>query len=98
MPVCFHCNTESDVAHYERVVNNRTALHGPWSGWRMAGRYLVAPMAGGRITPEQLGAHLAMQAQRAKLAAATRPGASTPLRIDPRHQPARKTASLPNCC
>lgn len=97
MPVCFHCNTESDAAHYERVVNNRTALHGPWSGWRMAGRYLVAPMGGGRITPEQLGAHLAMQAQCVRLAAMTRTHGRTTASPDRECGPI-PTLRLPNCC
>lgn len=37
--------------HYRRVVNNHVALTGPWAGWRLAGRDLVAP-SGERI-PER---------------------------------------------
>jgi hypothetical protein len=43
MTTCFHCNQEHPDGHYERVVYNQTPLYGPWAGWRMAGRYLVAP-------------------------------------------------------
>ncbi|MEN4903347.1 DUF3653 domain-containing protein [Luteimonas sp. TWI1437] len=53
MPTCFNCNRESDSAHYDRVVHNRTELHGPWAGWRMAGRELVSP-EGQRFTTERL--------------------------------------------
>ena len=53
MPTCRHCNRESDAAHYDRVVHNITPLHGPWSGWRMAGRDLVSP-DGVRMTPERV--------------------------------------------
>lgn len=53
MPTCWHCKAESPAAHYDRVVHNITALHGPWSGWRMAGTALVSP-DGDRITPERL--------------------------------------------
>ena len=69
---CFHCKAESDAAHYRRVVHNEMALHSPWQGWRMSGRYLVAPNKAGRITPERLGSELFMQTQRAKLLAMTR--------------------------
>lgn len=53
MPTCWHCKRESDADHYDRTVHNRTALHGPWTGWRMAGRELVSP-DGDRIAPERL--------------------------------------------
>ena len=53
MPTCWHCKAESPATHYARIVENRTALYGPWEGWRMAGRFLVAP-DGQRITPERL--------------------------------------------
>lgn len=29
--------------HYQQVVHNTTPLHGPWSGWRVAGARLVSP-------------------------------------------------------
>lgn len=73
MPICFHCKAEHDAAHYDRVVHNRMHLHGPWQGWHMSGRYLVAPNKAGRITPELLGIHLFMQTQRQKLQALTMP-------------------------
>ena len=28
---------------HDRIVHNLTPLHGPWTGWRMAGRDLVSP-------------------------------------------------------
>lgn len=53
MPTCWHCEAESPAEHYDRVVHNKTALHGPWRGWRMAGRHLVSP-EGDRFSPERL--------------------------------------------
>lgn len=53
MTCCHYCKAESTDAHYRRVVENHTALHGPWTGWRMAGRDLVAPDRQ-RISPERL--------------------------------------------
>ncbi len=53
MTICWHCKSEHDRAHHDRVVYNRTALYGPWYGWRMAGRVLVSP-EGDRIAPERL--------------------------------------------
>ncbi len=50
---CWHCKAEHTQAHYERVVYNKTALWGPWEGWRMAGRDLVAP-SGDRICCRRL--------------------------------------------
>lgn len=55
MPICWHCKAEFSAAHHERIVYNKTPLYAEWSGWRMAGRYLVAPR-GGRFTPERLSA------------------------------------------
>lgn len=79
MPICFHCKAEHDAAHYDRVVHNQTGLHGPWQGWRMSGRYLIAPNKAGKITPELLGALLFLQTQREKLLALTnaKPGITT---------------------
>lgn len=54
MPVCWHCKAETPASHFERVVHNHTALHAQWDGWRMAGRFLIAPGPAGRITPERL--------------------------------------------
>ena len=53
MLTCYHCHAEHPDAHYDRVVHNKTPLYGPWSGWRMAGRDLVA-QTGARIGPERL--------------------------------------------
>ena len=36
-----------------RVVHKHVELHGPWSGWRLAGRDLVAP-DGQRLSSERL--------------------------------------------
>lgn len=54
MPRCRHCKAETTASHYDRTVYNVTPLYGPWEGWRMAGRYLVAPGKAGRLTPERL--------------------------------------------
>lgn len=63
MTTCFHCKAETEAAHYDRVVHNITPLHGPWAGWRMAGRQLVSP-DGTRFTPERLkGLALHVQAE-----------------------------------
>ena len=59
---CFYCKQESTRAHWERVVENKTPLHGPWSGWRMAGRMLVSPQRE-RITPERLAGLIWREAQ-----------------------------------
>lgn len=53
MLTCFHCKTEHPESHYARVVHNRTALYGPWRGWKMAGTVLVSPDRD-RITPGRL--------------------------------------------
>lgn len=54
MPICYHCKAESPAAHYARIVENKTALYGEWDGWRMAGRFLIAPGKAGRILPSRL--------------------------------------------
>lgn len=54
MPNCWHCKAERSAAHYDRVVHNKHALHAEWAGWRMSGRFLIAPSRAGRITPERL--------------------------------------------
>lgn len=51
------------ILHYRRVVENHTPLHGPWEGWRMAGRDLVAPDRQ-RISPERLRGLLFREASR----------------------------------
>lgn len=37
------CPNDCAARLYQRVVYNHTPLHGPWSGWRMAGVQLVSP-------------------------------------------------------
>jgi hypothetical protein len=54
---------------YDRVVYNRSELHGPWAGWRLAGRDLVAP-DGQRIAPERLRGLLFRQEGERRVAAA----------------------------
>lgn len=51
---CWHCHAESPHAHYQRVVENKTPLYGEWAGWRMSGRFLIAPGNAGRILPARL--------------------------------------------
>lgn len=41
------------AALYAAKVHNHTELHGPWAGWQLRGRDLVAP-DGQRISPERL--------------------------------------------
>lgn len=53
MPTCWHCKSESSAEHYDRVVHNITSLHGPWAGWRLAGKDLVAP-DGTRVSPARM--------------------------------------------
>lgn len=66
MPTCWQCRAESPRAHWLRVAENKTALYGPWAGWRMAGRYLVGP-AGQRITPERLAGMLWEERSRSRV-------------------------------
>lgn len=40
------CPNACARAHYDRVVHNHHPLHGPWAGWRFAGRDLVSPGRG----------------------------------------------------
>lgn len=53
MARCRHCETETERDHFDRVVHNKTPLHGPWAGWRMAGRELVSP-DGDRFTTTRM--------------------------------------------
>jgi hypothetical protein len=53
---------------HERVIHNNMPLHGPWAGWRMAGRALVSP-DGDRISPERLRGILFREAGLAGIAA-----------------------------
>ena len=54
-------------AQHERLVHNRHELHGPWIGWRFAGRGLVSP-DGDRINPERLRGILFTEALRRRYA------------------------------
>lgn len=71
MPTCWHCKAETTEDHHRRVVYNHTTLHGPWDGWRMAGRELVSP-DGERITTERLRGLMVRQALEARRDAARR--------------------------
>lgn len=61
------CPNTCARALYSRVVDNHHALHGSWSGWRFAGRDLVAP-DGQRINPERLRGLLMRDAAELRLA------------------------------
>lgn len=47
------CPNDCASALYARQVHGIQPLHGPWDGWRLAGRDLVGP-DGDRISPERL--------------------------------------------
>lgn len=47
------CPNSCAAELHDRVAHNRTQLHGPWAGWRLAGRDLVSP-DGDRISPERI--------------------------------------------
>lgn len=55
------------TAHYARIVSNQAALHGPWAGWRLAGRDPVSPDRQ-RISPERLRGLLFRDASEKRLA------------------------------
>lgn len=61
------CPNDCARAFYDRTVHNLTPLHGPWEGWRLAGRELVAP-DGSRISAERLRGLLWQQASEERLA------------------------------
>ncbi|WP_028839695.1 DUF3653 domain-containing protein [Thermomonas fusca] len=56
-------------AHYRRIIDNHVTLHGPWAGWRLAGRDLVSP-DGERINPQRLRGLLFRQDAEARIATA----------------------------
>ena len=37
------CPNDCAIQLHDRILHNLTPLHGPWAGWRMAGRNLVSP-------------------------------------------------------
>ncbi|PPU91426.1 hypothetical protein XalbCFBP2523_14775 [Xanthomonas albilineans] len=47
------CPNHCAQAHARHVLDNHVELHGPWAGWRLAGRDLVAP-SGERIPERRL--------------------------------------------
>lgn len=75
--------TPCALAHYRRVIDNHVRLHGPWAGWRLAGRDLVSP-DGDRINPQRLRGLLFRQAAEARI---TRAKVST---VQPIVLPARE--------
>lgn len=58
---------ECAAAHFRRVIDNHMPLHGPWAGWRMAGRDLVSP-EGDRINARRLSGILWAERTRVALA------------------------------
>lgn len=57
-PPCFQIGDKPNrcaAERHARLVDNKTPLYGEWTGWRMAGRHLVAPN-GVRFTPKELDA------------------------------------------
>lgn len=72
MPRCWHCKTETSAAHYDRIVHNKLALYADWDGWRMAGRFLIAPGKAGKITPQRL-LGMMWQESHARRVSGTRP-------------------------
>lgn len=69
MPRCWHCKAETPDEHYSRVVHGHQNLTCEWSGWRLRGRWLIAPDKAGRITPDRIRAILhadALARRRAK--------------------------------
>lgn len=47
------CPNACAQAHHDHIVRNHVALHGEWSGWRLAGRELVSP-TGVRISQQRM--------------------------------------------
>ncbi|QHQ28259.1 putative phage-related protein [Xanthomonas albilineans] len=47
------CPNHCAQAHARHIIDNHVELHGPWAGWRLAGRDLVAP-TGERIPERRL--------------------------------------------
>lgn len=54
------------AALYHRRIYNRFELHGEWSGWKMAGKMLVAPN-GSRISTQRLFGILFFEKERQRL-------------------------------
>lgn len=66
-PAGTQCPNDCAKALHERVTQNHVALTGPWAGWRLAGRDLVAP-DGQRINPQRLLGLMWRDAQELRLA------------------------------
>lgn len=74
MPTCWHCKAETSKDHWLRIAENKLWLYGPWDGWRMSGRFLIAPGRAGKISPERLlGMLWEERSRRGKLKAEARP-------------------------
>ena len=73
---CFRCKAEHPESHYDRVVHNKCDLHGPWDGWRMAGKDLVSPQ-GDRINAHRLAGFLWVERAKSRL---YQRGSSAPVR------------------
>lgn len=71
--ICWHCQAETTAAHYDRIVHNKLRLHAEWDGWRLAGRFLVAPNNAGKITPARLLGMLWEERARSRRIASTTP-------------------------
>jgi hypothetical protein len=52
-PRGIQCPNPCAAEHHDRVIYNKLYLHGPWAGWRFAGRDLVSP-DGDRISVERM--------------------------------------------
>jgi hypothetical protein len=61
------CPNACARAQHDRIVHNRHELHGPWAGWRFAGRDLVSP-DGDRISARRLRGLLFAESRRRRCA------------------------------
>ena len=74
------CPNTCAGAQHERIVHNRHELHGPWTGWRFAGRDLVSP-DGDRINAERLRGMLFFESLRRRYAKSRPAAAARVVRI-----------------
>ena len=78
------CPNTCARAQHDRIAHNRHELHGPWSGWRFAGRELVSP-DGDRINPGRLRGLLFTESLRRRYAQPRTNAANVrPLTLPPR--------------
>jgi hypothetical protein len=75
-----HCSAEHAAAHHDRVVHNICELHGPWAGWRMAGRDLVSP-DGDRISARRLAGILWAEGSRRRILRTLPPRPQSPVTV-----------------